>query len=250
MLYNIKEDDIINVTGVNIHDKKDFLTLADFRIILSDINQMIQSKKDYISEVDSFIGDGDHGITLAGGFRAAIDDEAQRNADSISSFFVSIGMAIMRSTGGVTGPIYGSIFIGLGKAAASKDKIYLSDFVHMMETALGDVKARGGAKVGDKTLIDALGPAVEALRKAANDDLNFIDAMKEASDAAKAGMLSTKDMISNMGKSKSLGERSKGYIDAGATSFYLITRQISDSVNRILDLGGAKDGRAHEEDAK
>jgi dihydroxyacetone kinase-like protein len=215
-------------------EKRNYLTLKDFRIILADVNMMIQSKKDYISEVDSFVGDGDHGITLAGGFRSAVDDQGQKSASNISSFFLAVGMAIMRSTGGVTGPIYGSIFIGLGKAAASKEKIYLADFLLMMEQALSDVKARGGAKVGDKTLVDALEPAVEALKQAANNNKDFMSALKAAADAAEAGMLSTKEVISTMGKSKSLGERSRGYLDAGATSFYLIMRQISDSIERIL----------------
>jgi len=218
---------------------RSYLTFKDFRIILADVNQMIQGKKDYISEVDSFIGDGDHGITIAGGFRSAVDDWGHKNAKDISSFFLAVGMAIMRYSGGVTGPIYGSIFIGFGKAAASKDRIYLPDFAQMMEQALVDVKARGGAKVGDKTLVDAFEPAVEALRQAAKDNLDFISAIRAALDAAEAGMLSTKDLISNMGKSKSLGERSKGYIDAGATSFYLIIRQISESIEKILSKRGA-----------
>ena len=214
--------------------KREHLTLEDFRVILADVNELIQSRKDYISEVDSFIGDGDHGITIAGGFRAAVDDEGQKNADNISSFLMSVGMAIMRSTGGVTGPIYGSIFLGFAKAATSKDRIYASDFLEMMERALADVKVRGGAKIGDKTLVDAFEPAVEALRKAVENNQSLISALRLAADAAEMGMLSTKDLISNMGKSKSLGERSKGYVDAGATSFYLIIRQISDSVKKIL----------------
>jgi len=220
---------------------RSYLTLKDFRIILADVNQMIQGKKDYISEVDSFIGDGDHGITIAGGFRSAVDDQGQKNAKDISSFFLAVGMAIMRSTGGVIGPIYGSIFLGFAKAAVSKDKVYDSDFLEMMEQALADVKARGGAKVGDKTktLVDAFEPVVEALRQAAKDNLDFISALKAALDAAEAGMLSTKDLVSNMGKSKSLGERSKGYLDAGATSFYLVIRQLSDSVVKILSKRGA-----------
>ena len=222
-----------------MNKNKNYLTLEDFRVILADVNEMIQSKKDYISEIDSFIGDGDHGITIAGGFRAALEDEGQKNADNISSFLISVGMAIMRSTGGVTGPIYGSIFIGFGKAAASKDRIYLPDFAQMMEQALVDVKARGGAKVGDKTLVDAFEPAVEALKKAVEDDLSLISALRLAADAAEIGMLSTKDLVSNMGKSKSLGERSKGYLDAGATSFYLVIKQLSDSVEKILSKRGA-----------
>ena len=222
-----------------MNKNKNYLTLEDFRVILADVNEMIQSKKDYISEIDSFIGDGDHGITIAGGFRAALEDEGQKNADNISSFLISVGMAIMRSTGGVTGPIYGSIFIGFGKAASSKDRIYLTDFAQMMEQALADVKARGGAKVGDKTLVDAFEPAVEALKKAVEDDLSLISALRLAADAAEIGMLSTKDLVSNMGKSKSLGERSKGYLDAGATSFYLVIKQLSDSVEKILSKRGA-----------
>jgi dihydroxyacetone kinase phosphoprotein-dependent L subunit len=218
---------------------RNYLTLEDLRVVLDDVNQMIQSKKDYISEVDSFIGDGDHGITIAGGFRAAIEDEAQKNADNISSFFMAVGMAIMRYSGGVTGPIYGSIFLGFAKVSMLKDRIYPTDFHKMMEQALADVKVRGGAKVGDKTLVDAFEPAVEALRQAVEDDLDFISMLKVAADAAEVGMLSTKHLTSNMGKSKSLGERSKGYIDAGATSFYLIIRQISMSAADILSEKGS-----------
>ncbi len=216
---------------------KDFLRLEDFEEVIADVIDIIQKNEDYLCEVDSFIGDGDHGLTLAKGFYSAKEDLGKNKPQTISSFFMVIASAIMRSIGGVCGPIYSSIFLSFAKITKDKEKIDLSDFIGMLEEGLDSVKKRGGASVGDKTLVDAYEPAVIALKN--HKEEGFVNALKASSDAAKQGMLSTKGFASKKGKSRPLGDRSIGYQDAGATSFYLMLNSMSESIAKILEKKGS-----------
>jgi dihydroxyacetone kinase phosphoprotein-dependent L subunit len=217
---------------------KEYLTLEDFASIFADVVDSINKNKEYLCEVDSFIGDGDHGVTLAKGLNSAKGDLDKNPPQTVSALFMTVASAIMRSIGGVCGPIYGSIFLSFAKTAKDKEKIYLSDFIQMLSEGLAAVQKRGGACVGDKTLVDAYAPAVQVLKE--HSDKGFIEALETASAAAKEGMLSTKGFASKKGKSKPLGDRSIGYQDAGATSFYLMLNSMRESISKILEEKGGK----------
>ena len=206
------------------------LTLKDFLKIIKDINQILQDKAKYLSELDSTIGDGDHGITIARGFKNAIKKIEEVSPKSISDLLKTTGITLLSTMGGVSGPIFGSIFTEMAKEAKDMESVGLSDLYNMFSAALDKVSKLGGAKPGDKTLIDSFYPAVESLKDSLSINLSVKGALKRASLAAIAGVESTKDMVATKGRSKYLGERSLGYQDAGATTLYLIIKAMYEAV--------------------
>ena len=182
----------------------------------------IIAAKDLLTEVDSKIGDGDHGIGMSGGMAKA-KEELLANApfDDINTVFKTAGMAMLNSMGGASGVIFGSLFLGGIKKMDSVTEIDGEIFSLMMRKALDTVKARGKAEVGDKTMVDALEPAVLAME--ALDDKNDLKKVVEtAYKAAEQGVEDSKKYIAKFGKAQYLGERAVGYQDAGATSISII----------------------------
>ena len=202
---------------------KENLNLEDFKEIINGINETIQENKNFLSELDSFIGDGDHGITLAKGFSKAIEDLKVSDPDNISDLLRSTGKSLIVTIGGVTGPIFGSLFSEMGKVLDKEKKsVDIQDLYNMMSGSLNKVMALGGAKPGDKTMVDALYPAVESLRSSLEKKLSLKQAFEDISAAAKRGAESTKEMVASKGRARYLGERSIGYEDAGANTIYFI----------------------------
>lgn len=208
------------------------LALADFLRALASIENSIQQNKDYLCKLDSFIGDGDHGTTIARGFSRALKKVREEGPESISGLLKSIGFTLVSSMGGAAGPLFGSVFMGLADAAAGKDSIDLESLHAMFSASLEKVLKIGGAKAGDKTMIDALSPAVDSLKNSLEKGLGIEEAMANMSKAAKQGAASTKDMVARKGRSRYHGERSIGYQDAGATTMYLIIEAMHKSINR------------------
>ena len=170
-----------------------------------------------LTRADQAIGDGDHGIGMARGFAAARNALQARPAQTVGDPFKTAGMAILTKAGGASGAVFGSFFIGAAKplSGAHLDK---TGFVQSLRDGLAAVQARGGAKAGDKTMLDALIPAIAAAEAAA--DLRA--ALTAAALAADAGAAATADMIATTGKAKTLGERSRGHRDPGAISLSII----------------------------
>jgi len=209
---------------------RDVLKLGDFKKIIININQTIQENASYLSELDSTIGDGDHGITIARGFRNAVGKLDETNPKSISELLKATGLTLISTMGGAAGPIFGSIFTEMAKSADGLQAIDLSNLYDMFYSALDKVSKLGGAKPGDKTLIDALFPAVESLKDSVSKGLAIKESLKKMSIAAKKGAASTKDMVSNKGKSRYHGQRSLGYQDAGANTMYLIIKAAYEAI--------------------
>lgn len=181
----------------------------------------IISSKDYLTEVDSRIGDGDHGIGMSGGMqkaKAALLTES--TFQDINSIFKTAGMAMLNSMGGASGIIFGSLFLGGLAELGSIRTLKTETFINMMRGALESIKKRGHAQVGDKTMVDALEPAVIAMENGASKD--FIVILQAAWKAAAKGLENTKMYTAKFGRAKSLMERAVGYQDAGATSVTII----------------------------
>lgn len=180
------------------------------------------ASKPYLTEVDSKIGDGDHGIGMEIGFKKVKDTVGGKEYGTVVDLFRETGMAMLNSMGGASGVIFSSIFLGGMKGAEKKDEIdpmYLAEyFVRSLEA----IKARGKAQIGDKTMVDAFEPACLAMKAAAEEGLDFADCFAKAEAAAEAGLESTKDMVAKFGRAKSLMERAVGFQDAGATSVHII----------------------------
>ena len=209
------------------------LNVADARNMLLYIADKIIANKPYLTEIDSAIGDGDHGIGMAGGMQKAkrklLKLEEQENVYHI---FEEAGQAMLMSMGGASGVIFGSLYLAGAKGMESKKVLTAFDLAEMEEKSLAAIQERGGAQVGDKTMVDALAPAVEALKK--NADLGLLEMLKQAEEAARIGMEDTKKYVAKFGRAKSLLERAVGHQDAGATSVYLIFQGMREFVEGTL----------------
>ena len=183
--------------------------------------QTIVDNKAYLSEVDGKIGDGDHGINMAKGFNL-IKDRLGDKEISLGDGLGLIGKTLMTEIGGSMGPIYGTFFIQMSLKSKNKPETDARLFGEMLKAARDALEDLGGAKVGDKTLMDAVIPAQETYQAAVEAGASLPEALKKMVDAAETGRDSTVDLVAKIGRSARLGERSRGVLDAGATSAALI----------------------------
>jgi dihydroxyacetone kinase-like protein len=183
--------------------------------------ETIESNRGYLSEVDGAIGDGDHGINMGKGF-ALVKTRLGDQAISVSDGLALIGKTLMTEIGGAMGPIYGTFFIQMSLQAKDKAAIDSEVFGFMLAAARKGVEDLGGAKPGDKTIVDALVPAEKGYQDAVGAGSNFCKALHQMAQAAERGKESTRDLVAKIGRASRLGERSKGNLDPGATSCALI----------------------------
>jgi dihydroxyacetone kinase phosphoprotein-dependent L subunit len=192
----------------------------------------IIENKPLLTEVDSKIGDGDHGIGMAGGMQKAKEAvSGMENSGNAYALFERAGKAMLMSMGGASGVIFGSLYMAGVKGAEAKSELSPYDITLMMEKSLAAIKERGKAQVGDKTMVDALEPAVKALKK--NQDNGLAVMLKAAAEAAAEGVENTKKYQAKFGRAKSLMERAIGFQDAGATSVWLIFRSMHEFVEQL-----------------
>ncbi len=197
------------------------LGAEDARNMLLYIADKIIAAKPYLTEVDSAIGDGDHGIGMAGGMQKAKKKLLNmQGEENVYALFEEAGQAMLMSMGGASGVIFGSLYLAGAKGMEAKGALTSADLAEMEKKSLAAIKERGGAEVGDKTMVDALAPAVDAMANAKEESL--LDMLKAAEEAARQGMENTKNYVAKFGRAKSLMERAIGHQDAGATSVYLI----------------------------
>ncbi len=186
----------------------------------------IIENRDYLNELDGAIGDADFGTSISGGFLAVQEILPSLEGLEAGPMLSKVGMTLVSKVGGASGPIYGTIFMKAGQAAGAKTELTASDIAVMLEAAINGVKARGKAEPGEKTIVDALQPAAEAFRKAADADCSLEKCGSQAAAAARAGAESTKNMIATKGRAHYVGDRSLGHKDAGATSIALLFEAI------------------------
>ena len=179
----------------------------------------VAENKDYLTQLDAAIGDGDHGINMNRGMSAVVGklDEAAGEQD-IGALLKTVGMTLVSSVGGAGGPLYGTLFLQMGTAASGKTELGPDDWAAALEAGIKGVEARGKAEPGDKTMIDALLPGLEALRSALDGGASFEDALTASAEAAGQGMRDTIPLVAKKGRASYLGERSAGHQDPGATS--------------------------------
>lgn len=197
------------------------LTAEDAREMLMYIADKVIAKKPYLTEIDSAIGDGDHGIGMAGGMQKAKGKLENLDAQgNVYAVFETAGKAMLMSMGGASGVIFGSLYLAGAKGADAKTELTSADLAAMERKSLEAIKERGKAEVGDKTMVDALEPAVLAMEE--YKDRPLLEMLKAAEEAARQGVENTKDYVAKFGRAKSLMERAIGHQDAGATSVWLI----------------------------
>ncbi len=204
------------------------LDLSGTRALLSAAARAVIANKDRLTTADQDIGDGDHGVGMARGF-AAFDEAATKDVRTIQDLFHGCGLALMMASGGASGIVFGTLFQGAGKSLKS-DFFDAEALVVALEGGLKAVQIRGKASVGDKTMVDALAPAAEAARKAFASGGSIEDVAAAAAKAAAAGVEATRGLVAKIGKAKSLGDRSVGFVDPGA----LTTSILMDSIAATL----------------
>ncbi|MDI9549160.1 MAG: dihydroxyacetone kinase subunit DhaL [Chloroflexota bacterium] len=201
------------------------ITLAQFRRWLSLFAEQVQEQVDLLTELDAAIGDADHGANMQRGMRKVqerLQDPTATGGD-IGSLFRSIAMTLISTVGGAAGPLFGAFFLRAAKDVDGTDAVSLEQLAAMFRSGLEGVQQRGKAQIEEKTMIDALQPAVEALEAAVAEGLDAAAALDRALEAARRGMLHTAELQASKGRASYLGPRSIGHQDPGATSaFYLI----------------------------
>jgi len=190
---------------------------------------VVAENRDYLTELDAAIGDADHGANMNRGFQAVIAKMPELTGKDIGTVFKTVGMTLLSTVGGAGGPLYGTFFLQAGMKSAGKMEMGLEDWTHALEAAVDGVVMRGKAELGDKTMVDALTPAVEALQKALRDSTPLGEALKLSAEAAKQGMEDTIPLVARKGRASYLGERSAGHQDPGATSSYLLLQAAADT---------------------
>lgn len=184
--------------------------------------QVIAENKDYLTELDSAIGDADHGANMHRGFKAVLEKLPDNEDKDIDKILMGVGMALLSKVGGAGGPLYSTVFIQMGKSIDGKTELELADWTNALEAATQGVVRLGKASPGDKTMVDALTPAVEALKQAVEEGLTLGEGLKKSAKAAEEGMIATIPLVARKGRASYLGERSAGHQDPGATSTFLL----------------------------
>ncbi len=202
-------------------------------VIVSDLIRTIQDNKDYLSEVDGAIGDGDHGVNMNKGFTLTAGKLAGKEA-SLTEALGILGKTLIMEIGGSMGPLYGTFFMELSKGCKEIEEIDKTVFGEMIEGALKGLQTFDKARVGDKTLMDTLVPAIDAYKAAIEAGKEFRDALYDLKAAAEKGKESTRDMVAKLGRASRLGERSRGILDAGATSCNLILQSMADTIIPLI----------------
>jgi dihydroxyacetone kinase-like protein len=163
------------------------------------------------------------------GFRAVMEKMPELSDKDIGTIFKTTGMTLLSKVGGAGGPLYGTFYLQMGMKSAGKMELNLEDWIEALQAAVDGVVMRGKAEMGDKTMVDALTPAVEALRTASANGRSLADALCDSARAAEEGMTATIPLVARKGRASYLGERSAGHQDPGATSSYLILQTAAET---------------------
>ena len=195
--------------------------------IIARMSDIIQENKDFLTELDMPIGDSDHGINMARGFQAVAAKLPTLEGKDAGTILKSVGMTLVSTVGGASGPLYGTAFMKAGAKMAGKTELGMDDLIAMLHEAVEGIKMRGKSTTGEQTMLDAMVPALEAMKAA---DGSAAEVLAAGLKAAQDGVEATKGMIATKGRASYLGERSLGHQDPGATSFTLLLSVIAAAV--------------------
>jgi dihydroxyacetone kinase-like protein len=204
------------------------ITTADVLDCLRKMADVIHENKEYLTELDAAIGDADHGINMDRGFQTVLKKLPSTEDKDAGTILKTAGMALVSSVGGAGGPLYGTAFMQAGMAVAGKYELEAEDVLAALDAALKGVVMRGKANLDDKTMVDAITPAVARMREALENGAGTAAALEQATAAAEKGMKDTIPMLAKKGRASYLGERSIGHQDPGATSSYLLIRTMAE----------------------
>jgi dihydroxyacetone kinase phosphoprotein-dependent L subunit len=220
-----------NITGEQIYIYiyvEENMNYSDLKkAILAGANDLI-GREEELSQLDGYVGDGDHGMTIKKGYLNVIKAITDENPQDPMSLMFSIGMALANTAGGACGPILSTFFMGMANPLSGKDTYTVADLAAMFDAGMKSVMDFGGAKPGERTMLDTLDPFIKSLQSSSTADVAA--ALDEAAKAAYVGAQATANMVAKRGRAKNLGERSIGYVDAGSMSMYYLLRAFADSL--------------------
>lgn len=202
-------------------------------LIINNLILTFQKNKQFLSDIDGLIGDGDHGINMNKGF-TMVREELDNNPGDLVHGLKILSKILITKIGGAMGPLYGKFFNAMALSFEDKEQIGINEVGDSLKAVVKAIASISPAKVGDKTLVDTLIPAVIAYEKAQQEGDTFSEAIQSLKVAAREGYYSTKNMVANLGRASRLGERSLGVLDPGAASCYLILETISDSILELI----------------
>ncbi len=209
------------------------MTNQDILRWLKQVAEVLHENRDYLTQLDSAIGDADHGINMDRGFSAVRDKFPTMGTMDISGQLKTVGMTLVSTVGGASGPLYGTAFLRASAAAAGKQEVTPADLVAMLGAFVEGIVARGKAQPGEKTMIDALTPALAAAKEALDKGASLQEITRRAADAAEEGMKATIPMLAKKGRASYLGERSIGHQDPGATSSWHMLRCLAETCQNM-----------------
>lgn len=197
---------------------------------ISRFGAAMTDKREWLTELDSAIGDADHGANMARGMAAVAEKLNAGAPENIDDLLKSVGMTLVSSVGGASGPLYGTFFLRMGMAAGAVTELDASALAGALRAGLDGIVARGKPEPGDKTMFDAMAPAVDALDAALGDGTDIAAALSAAADAAAAGRDATLPLVARKGRASYLGERSAGHLDPGAASTAILFETLAAAV--------------------
>jgi len=206
------------------------LTVTAVRAWINRSADEIERCKAYLTDLDAPIGDSDHGINMARGFSAVKSKLAAQELPDIGVLFKAVAMTLLSTVGGASGPLYSTFFLQAASKSAGKTELDLTGWTACLEAALAGIGQRGKAVLGDKTMVDALQPALEALKRA--DGRPLAEALLASAKAAEEGMKATIPLMARKGRASYLGERSIGHQDPGATSTHLLLNALAETATQ------------------
>ena len=184
--------------------------------------EVITENRAYLTDLDAAIGDADHGANMDRGFKAVLGKIAEMEGKDIETVLKTTAMTLISTVGGASGPLYGTFFLQTAAKVMGKTELTLQDWHAALQAGLDGIISRGKAQTGDKTMIDALAPAVQSLLLSIDQNQPIPEALRSSAEAARIGMQATIPLVARKGRASYLGERSAGHQDPGATSMYLL----------------------------
>lgn len=204
------------------------MSIEDTLHWLQQLARVFQENRDYLTHLDAAIGDADHGINMERGFKAVLDKLPAAAETDLGSLLKLVGTTLVSNVGGASGPLYGTVFLRAGSALVGKRDMATPEYIVLLAHAVEGVRARGRVQQGEKTMLDALAPALVAARAAEAAQLTLAQVTRRASEAAEEGMKATIPLVATKGRASYLGERSVGHQDPGATSSWLLLKSLAD----------------------
>jgi phosphoenolpyruvate---glycerone phosphotransferase subunit DhaL len=190
----------------------------------------IAEQKDYLTQLDAAIGDADHGANMNRGFQAVLAKKAELQKPDIGALLKGVAMTLISTVGGASGALYGTFFLQASTLAGNQTELTPSEFGSLLEKGLAGIVLRGKATIGDKTMIDALQPAVKAYKHSIESGETLEQALSNAVSAAEEGLKSTIPLVARKGRASYLGDRSAGHPDPGATSTLILFRSAAETL--------------------